>query len=39
MRDATKRFGGGCGPEAEREWHALRLLAEHASGLAPEPFA
>ncbi|MCH6160188.1 phosphotransferase family protein [Streptomyces marispadix] len=29
----------GFDPEAEREWRALELLAEHAPGLAPEPLA
>jgi Ser/Thr protein kinase RdoA (MazF antagonist) len=38
-REVTKRFGEEHGPEAEREWRALRLLTEHAPGLAPEPVA
>jgi hypothetical protein len=34
---ATKRFGAASRGEAEREWRALQLLAEHAPGLAPAP--
>ncbi|MEV6756526.1 phosphotransferase [Streptomyces sp. NPDC051214] len=33
----VKRFPGGDGGRAEREWRALRLLSAHAPGLAPEP--
>lgn len=33
----TKRFPASDGGCAEREWRALTLLHEHASGLAPEP--
>lgn len=33
----VKRFPGGDGGCAEREWRALRLLSVHAPGLAPEP--
>ncbi|MGI5224355.1 aminoglycoside phosphotransferase family protein [Actinoallomurus sp. CA-142502] len=33
----TKRFVSAGRGEAEREWRALRLLAEHSPGLAPRP--
>jgi hypothetical protein len=33
----TKRFRAMKGAEPEREWRALRLLAEYAPGLAPAP--
>jgi Ser/Thr protein kinase RdoA (MazF antagonist) len=33
----VKRFDGHALGEPAREWRALRLLAEHAPGLAPEP--
>jgi aminoglycoside phosphotransferase len=33
----VKRYLGSTGGEALREWRALRLLAEHAPRLAPEP--
>ncbi|WP_210590291.1 phosphotransferase family protein [Streptomyces sp. GESEQ-35] len=34
----VKRFSGEDIGRAEREWRALRLLAAHAPGLAPEPW-
>jgi hypothetical protein len=36
-RVVVKRFVQARRDEAEREWRALTLLAEHAPGLAPEP--
>jgi len=35
----VKRYPGSTGGEALREWGALRLLAEHAPRLAPEPIS
>ena len=35
----VKRYLRGTGSEALREWRALRLLAEHAPRLAPEPIS
>lgn len=35
----VKRYLRGSGGEAVREWRALRLLAEHAPRLAPEPIS
>ncbi|TDD32929.1 aminoglycoside phosphotransferase family protein [Nonomuraea terrae] len=35
----VKRYTDGDPGAAEREWLALKLLAEHAPGLAPEPVA
>lgn len=39
MRDdqVTKRFASAGRGEPEHEWRALRLLAEHSPGLAPQP--
>ena len=34
-----KRYVGNASGEAAREWRALRLLAEHAPRLAPEPIS
>lgn len=36
-RVVVKRFGQAHRGEADREWRALTLLADHAPGLAPEP--
>ena len=38
-RRVIKRFRAGHREEAQREWRALQLLAEHAPGLAPVPLA